>query len=101
MPRTSRWRQQPRAPRLQQAVKTVLEADALDTAVARGLDDGADDRVQARRVAAAGEDSKTFDRHPWTIANGCIASWQAPTELSGTGRARLGTSGGGAPRGIN
>ena len=50
-------RQHARAIRLEEAVEAVFEADALDAAVGRGLDDGADDGVQAGRVAAAGEDA--------------------------------------------
>ena len=44
-----------------QAVEAVLEADALDAAVAGGLDDGADDGVETGRVAAAGEHADAFD----------------------------------------
>ena len=65
-------RQRTRAAGFDQAVEAVLEADALDAAVAGGLDDGADDRVEAGSVAAAGENTDAFDG--WhcrsTIANG-------------------------------
>ena len=44
-----------RAIGLDQPVEAVLEADDLDARVAGGLDYGADDGVQAGRVAAAGE----------------------------------------------
>ena len=50
-----------------QAVEAVLEADALDAGVAGGLDDGADDGVQAGRVAAAGEDADARDRGHVTL----------------------------------
>ena len=50
-------REHARAVGLDQAVEAVFDADALDAAVAGGLDDGADDGVQAGRVAAAGEDA--------------------------------------------
>ena len=55
-----------------QAVEAVLEADALDAAVAGGLDDGADDGVEAGGVAAAGEDADALDAMTLrpTIANG-------------------------------
>ena len=64
-------RQHARAVRLEQAVEAVFEADALDAGVAGRLDDGADDGVQAGRVAAAGEDADAFDRRhaAATIAN--------------------------------
>ena len=50
-------RQRPRLLGIDEAVEAVFEADDLDAGVVRGLDDGADDRVQAGSVAAAGEDS--------------------------------------------
>ena len=59
---TSRGVSDARSARLDQAVEAVFEADALDAGVAGGLDDGADDGVQAGRVAAAGEDADAFDR---------------------------------------
>src|SRR4029453_4510062 len=55
-------RERSRSPRLDETVKAVLEADALDARVAGGLDDGTDDGVQARRITAAGEDADTSDR---------------------------------------
>ena len=45
-----------------EAVEAVLEAEALDARVVRRLDDGADDRVEAGCVAAAGEDAELLDR---------------------------------------
>ena len=45
-----------------QAVEAVLEADDLAAGVGRRLDDGADDRVQARGVAAAGQDADACER---------------------------------------
>ena len=38
-------------------VEAVLEAEAADAVVVGGLDDGANDRVQARGVAASGQDT--------------------------------------------
>ena len=76
MPRDVARRQLARAVGLEQAVEAVLEPDALDAGVAGGLDDGADDRVEAGRVAAAGQDADAFDslsRRP-TIANGVRAA---------------------------
>ena len=55
-------RQLARAVGLEQAVEAVLEAEARDAGVAGGLDDRADDRVEAGSVAAAGEDADAFDR---------------------------------------
>ena len=54
-------RQLARVVGLDQAVEAVLEADALDAGVAGGLDDGADDGVQARSIAAAGEDADSVN----------------------------------------
>ena len=54
-------RQHARTAGLDQPVEAVFEADALDAAVGAGLDDGADDGVQAGRVAAAGEDADARD----------------------------------------
>src|SRR5262249_17178494 len=51
-------RQSPRSPRFDEPVEAVFEADALDARVRCALDDGANDGVEARRVAAAGEDTK-------------------------------------------
>ena len=42
---------------LEQAVEAVFDADDVEVGVAAGLDDGADDRVQARGVAAACENA--------------------------------------------
>ena len=47
---------------LEQAVEAVLDADRLDAGVGGRLDDGADDRVETGRVAAAGEDTDASDR---------------------------------------
>ena len=55
-------REHARAVGLDQAVEAVFEADALDAGVGRRLDDGADDGVEARGIAAAGEDAQTRDR---------------------------------------
>ncbi len=55
-------REQARAIRLDEAVEAVFEADALDAAVRGGLHHGADDRVQTRRVTAAGEDAEPRNR---------------------------------------
>ena len=57
MPRDVPRRERPRAVGLDEPVEAVLEADALDAGVVRRLDDGADDGVEAGRVAAAGEDA--------------------------------------------
>ena len=58
MPVTSRGVSTPRAIRLDEAVEAVLEADAFDAGVVPRLDDGANDGVEAGRVAAAGEDAE-------------------------------------------
>ena len=50
-----------RAIRLDQTVKAVLDADAFDVLVAGGLDDRADDRIEARRVATTGQNTKSLD----------------------------------------
>jgi len=55
-------RERARSIRLDEAVETVFEADDLDAAVGRGLDHGADDCVEAGRIAAAGEDADAVDR---------------------------------------
>ena len=62
MPVTSRGVEHARLLGIDQAVEAVLEADDLDAGVARGLDDGADDGIEAGGVAAAGEDANFFDR---------------------------------------
>ena len=49
------------AARLDEAVEAVIEAEHLDTAVARRFHHGADDLVQPRRIAAAGEHADAFD----------------------------------------
>src|SRR5262245_549470 len=51
--------------RFDEAIETVVQTEALDASIAGGLDDGTDHRIQARRVAAAGEDPESF--------NGCHA----------------------------
>ena len=64
------------AVRLDQAVEAVLEADDFAVTIAGRLDNGADDGVQARGVAAAGEHADSLDprapcrgrRHPASIA---------------------------------
>ena len=48
--------------RVQQAVEAVFEADDLDPGVVGGLDDGADDGVEAGCITAAGEHANSFDR---------------------------------------
>ncbi len=57
MPVTSLGRQDPRPRWIEQTVEAVFETDDFDTGVGRGLDDGADDCVQAGSVAAAGENA--------------------------------------------
>ena len=54
---TSRGASSARLLRVDQAVEAVFETDDLDAGVVRGLDDGADDGVEAGGVAAAGEDA--------------------------------------------
>ena len=56
-------RQHPRALRIDQAIETVFEADTLDAFIGRGLDNGADHRVQARAVAAAGQHADASRHH--------------------------------------
>ena len=46
---------------IDEAVEAVFEADALDAGERGGLDDRANDRVQAGRVAAAGENADALD----------------------------------------
>ena len=48
MPVTSRGVSTRERSVFEQAVEAVFEADALDAGVGRGLDDGADDGVEAR-----------------------------------------------------
>jgi hypothetical protein len=49
---------------VEQAVEAVFEAEHFEARVAAGLDDGADDRVEAGGVAAAGEHTDLLDiRH--------------------------------------
>ena len=81
MPVTSRGVSDARTARLDQAVEAVFEADALDAAVGGGLDDGADDGVEAGRVAAAGENADAFD------GGAKLFAWRA-TECA-RGRPRL------------
>ena len=61
MPVTSLGRERPRARRVEQAVEAVFEADDLDAGVEGRLDDGADDGVEARCIAAAGEHANAVD----------------------------------------
>ena len=67
-------RQQPRARRVEQSVKAVLEPDDLDSGVERRLDHRTNDRVEAGRVAAAGQDSDSRDRGhvPANISDLCV-----------------------------
>ena len=53
----------PRPLRDNEAVKAVFEADALDLRVGCRLDDGANHRVEPRRVAAAGQDANPMHCH--------------------------------------
>jgi hypothetical protein len=46
--------------RFDQAIEAVFETNALDPAVTRALDNGADDGVQAGRVATTGEHTNPF-----------------------------------------
>ena len=62
MPVTSRGVSDARAGGVEQAVEAVFEADDLDAGVAGGLDDGADDGVQAGRIAAAGQHADLLHR---------------------------------------
>ena len=59
-------RERARAARLDQAVEAVLDADALDAAVGRRLDDCANDGVETGGVAAAGEDAESL-RHGFRL----------------------------------
>ena len=61
MPVTSFGTKHARAAGLDEAVETVFDAQHFDAAVARGLDDRADDGVQPRCVSAAGEDADAPD----------------------------------------
>lgn len=49
--------------RQQQTVVAVADAEAFPAAIERREHDGADHRVEAGRVAAAGRDGDAFDRH--------------------------------------
>ena len=60
MPVTSLGVSDARAVRLDQAVEAVLEAEHSMPELVRRLDDGADDGVQAGRIAAAGEHADAF-----------------------------------------
>jgi hypothetical protein len=60
-------RQRPRFLGVNEAVEAVLEAEHLDVGVGGGFHDRPNDRVQARRIAAAGQDSNFFHgRHAET-----------------------------------
>ena len=48
---------------LDEAVEAVFETHTLDPAVARRLHDRANDRIETGRVAAAGQDTDSFDGH--------------------------------------
>ena len=61
-----------RSPGLDQAIETVFETNDFNSAVGRGLDDGADDGVESRRVAAAGEDTQSS--HCWHWIE-CSSTW--------------------------
>ena len=62
MPVTSRGVSTRERSSLEEAVEAVFDADRFDAAVGGGLDDGADDGVEAGRVAAAGENADASDR---------------------------------------
>ena len=49
--------QRPRAARVDQSSEPVLDADDLEAAAGRRLDDGTDDGIEARRVSPAGQQS--------------------------------------------
>ena len=59
--------------RLDEAVEAVLEAEAGDAVVVGRLDHGANDRVQPRGVAAAGEYSDTPNRFHSEVSSGSAA----------------------------
>ena len=61
MPVTSLGVERARHVRIDEPVEAVFETEHLDPGVAGGLDDGADDRVQAGGVAASGQDSNFLD----------------------------------------
>ena len=63
MPVTSRGVSTRERSGLEEAVEAVLDADGISMpALAAVLTTGADDRVEARRVAAAGENADTGNR---------------------------------------
>ena len=59
---TSRGVSDARAGGIEQAVEAVFEADDFDAGVAGGLDDGANDGVQAGCITAAGEHANLLHR---------------------------------------
>ena len=58
----------------EQPVEAVFDPDDFEAGVAAGLDDGADDRVQAGGIAPAGEDADFLDRCGHERTNGCTES---------------------------
>jgi hypothetical protein len=54
-------RENARPSHLEQAVETIFEPQALDAVVGGRFDDGTNDGVQTGRIAAAGQNAKTFD----------------------------------------
>ncbi len=65
MPVTSLGRQLTCARGVEQAIKAVFEPDDLDSSVERRLDHRANDGVEARRIAAAGQHANlSYREHP-------------------------------------